>query len=89
MGEENFEILNQQAELNVQKYFEKTENELQETFDNAVQGISGEVNDVLQSHLTQTFCTHLENTLSLAQKNMNERINVQQIQNQFKSNHYD
>ncbi|MEA5510336.1 LeoA/HP0731 family dynamin-like GTPase [Crocosphaera sp. UHCC 0190] len=84
VGDENFETLNLQAELNVQKYYEKAESELQETFENAIQEIRDAVKELLESDLAQTFFTYLENTFSLNQKNPNNGINVQQLKNQFK-----
>lgn len=83
VGDENFENINKQAELNVQKYYEKAESELQEVFETAIEEIRHEVQEVLQSDLAKTFFTYLENTFSFSQDNPSEKINIKQLKNQF------
>lgn len=83
VGDKNFETLNKQAELNVQKYYEKAENELQELFESAVEEIRDEVRKVFESNFAQTFFTYLENNFSFHQKHPDDGINIEQLKNQF------
>lgn len=73
--EQNFEILIKQAELNVQKHYEKAESKLQDTINTAVEDIRQEVEEVLSSSLTKTFVAYLEKTINVSATNASKDVN--------------
>lgn len=81
-SEQDFEILNKQAELNVQKHYEKAENEMQEAVDAAVESIRQEVEGVLQGNLAQTFVACLERNQNVSAQNMGSNMDVERIKSQ-------
>lgn len=80
--EQNFELLNKQAEFNVQKHYEKAETKLQEAVNAAVEDIRQEVEEVLTSPLVKTFVTCLDRNQSISAQNIGSGINVEWIKNQ-------
>jgi Skp family chaperone for outer membrane proteins len=80
--EQNFELLNKQAEFNVQKHYEKAEAKLQEAVNAAVEDIRQEVEQVLASPLVKTFVACLDRNQSISAHNIGSGVNVEQIQNQ-------
>lgn len=85
MSQEDFEKLNHQTELNVQKHYKNATEQLKKVVEVAVEEISQEVKDVLQSNLVKTFITCLENTERLSAKNVDNDINIEHLQNQVES----
>lgn len=80
--EQNFEMLNKQAELNVQKHYEKAETKLQEAINVAVEDIRQEVEEVLASPLVKTFVACLDRNQSISAQNIFSGMNVERIKNQ-------
>jgi len=76
---QNFEMLNKQAELNVQKHYEKVETKLQDAIDAAVESIQHEIKGVLQSNLVQTFVACLEKTQNVSAQNVGSAPDVERI----------
>ncbi|WP_241392595.1 GTPase [Rippkaea orientalis] len=81
-GDEDFESLNNQAEINVQQHYERAENELQAVIDTAIIDIRSEVEEVLTGNLTQTFIACLEKSENISANNVNDNMNFDQLQNQ-------
>ena len=78
-SEQNFETLNKQAELNVQKHYEKVETKLQDAINAAVESIQHEIEGVLQSNLVQTFVACVEKSQYVSAQNMGSGMDVEQI----------
>jgi 50S ribosome-binding GTPase/Dynamin-like helical domain len=73
--EQDFEVLNKQSELNLQKHYEKAETKLQDTVNSAVEDIREEVAEVLNSNLVQAFIACLDKSLNVSAQNIDsERI---------------
>ena len=72
VGDERFEDLNKQSEINVRKHYEKAGKALESVIETAIHSIQNEIETELQSNLTQAF---------VAQINFDQKINVE-IQNQ-------
>ncbi len=81
-SDQNFEKLNKQAELNVQKHYEKAENEMQEAVNAAVESIRQEVEEVLQGNLVKTFVACLEKSQNVSAQNLNSAMDVERIKGQ-------
>jgi hypothetical protein len=81
-SEQNFERLNKQAELNVQKHYEKAENEMQEAVSAAVESIRQEVEEVLQGNLVKTFVACLEKSQNVSAHNLGSGMDVERIKGQ-------
>jgi hypothetical protein len=81
-SDQNFERLNKQAELNVQKHYEKAENEMQEAVNVAVESIRQEVEEVLQGNLVQTFVACLEKSQDVSAQNLGSGMDVERIKGQ-------
>ena len=81
-GEPNFEMLNKQAELNVQKHYEKAENEIQEAVNAAVEAIRQEVEEVFESNLVKTFVACLEKSQNVSAQNVGSDMDVERIKSQ-------
>jgi small GTP-binding protein len=80
--EQDFELLNKQTELNVQKHYEKAETKLQDAVDAAVEEIRQEVEEVLSGNLVQAFVTCLEKSQDLSTKNLDSGMDVERIKGQ-------
>lgn len=85
MTQEDFEKLNNQTELNVQKHYKNATDKLKNVVELAVEDITQEVTKVLNSNLVKTFRTCLENGERLSAKNVDNDINVERLQNQVES----
>ena len=81
-SEQNFEILNKQAELNVQKHYEKAESKIQEAVDTAVESIREEVEQVLSGNLVQTFVACLEKSQNVSGQDVDSSMDVERIKGQ-------
>lgn len=81
-GDRNFENLNKQAELNVQKHYEKAENEMQVAVNTAVEDIRQEVEEVLQGNLVKTFVACLEKSQNVSAQNLGSGMDVERIKGQ-------
>lgn len=81
-SERDFEMLNKQTEINVQKHYEKVENEIEAAVNAAAESIGQEVEEVLQGNLVQTFVTCLEKTKNASVQDMSSRMDVERIKNQ-------
>ncbi|MBR8835180.1 MAG: 50S ribosome-binding GTPase [Stigonema ocellatum SAG 48.90 = DSM 106950] len=80
--EQNFDILNKQAELHVQKHYEKAESKIQEVVDTAVESIREEVEQVLSGNLVQTFVACLEKSQNVSGENIDSSMDTERIKGQ-------
>lgn len=81
-GERDFEMLNKQAELNVQKHYEKAETKLQEAVNAAAEDIRQEVEEVLESNLVRAFVACLDRNQNVSAQNVGSSIDVERIKGQ-------
>ncbi len=79
---QDFEMLNKQAEINVQQHYERAETKLQQVFNAAVEDIKQEVEEVFSSSLVKAFVACLDKNQSVSAKNIGTGLNVEQITNQ-------
>lgn len=79
---EDFETLNKQIALNVQKHYETAIEELKIVVEKAIEEISQEVKKVLESNLVKTFRTCLENTQRVSAKNIDNDTSGKRLQGQ-------
>jgi hypothetical protein len=84
-GDENFESLNKQAEINVQKHYERAENELQAVIDTAIIDIRTKIEEILTGNLTQTFIACLEKNQNISANDVNTNMNFEQLTSQVTS----
>lgn len=82
VGREDFEMLNKQADLNVQKYYEKAERELEATVNAAAEEIRLEVEEELKSPLFKAFVASLEKSQAVSAKNVGNGMDVERIKAQ-------
>jgi GTP-binding protein EngB required for normal cell division len=80
--EQDFEILNKQTELNVQKHYEKAETKLQYAIDGAVEDIRQEVEEVLSGNLVKAFVACLDKSQNVTAKNPDSGMDVERIKGQ-------
>lgn len=80
--EQDFEILNKEAEINVQKHYEKAETKLQYAIDSAVEDIRQEVEEVLTGNLVKAFVACLEKSQNVSAKNLESGMDVERIKGQ-------
>jgi len=81
-GKQNFELLNKQAELNVQKHYEKAETKLQEAANAAVEDIQHEVEEVLSGNLVHAFIVCLDKNQNVSAQSVGSSIDLEQIKGQ-------
>lgn len=81
-SDQDIERLNKQAELNVQKHYEKAETKLQEAVDVAVESIRQQVEEVLSSNLVKAFVTCLEKSQNVSAQNIGAGMDVERIKSQ-------
>jgi hypothetical protein len=82
VGREDFEMLNKQADLNVQKHYEKAERELEATVNAAAEEIRQEVEEELKSPLFKAFVASLEKSQAVSAKNVGNGMDVERIKAQ-------
>lgn len=80
--EQDFEILNKQTELNVQKHYEKAETKLQDAIDTAVEDIRKELEEVLSGNLVKAFVACLEKSQNVSAKNLYSGMDIERIKGQ-------
>ncbi|MGB3189878.1 MAG: GTPase [Limnoraphis sp.] len=83
VGNEDIEALNKQAEINVQKHYEKAETDLQSVINAAAEDIRQEVEQVFESDLVKAFVTCLDKSYSVSAKNVKPGMNVEAIKSQI------
>lgn len=81
-SKEEFEKLNKEAEVNVQKHYEKAETKLQESVSTAVEYIQQEVEGVLQSNLVKTFVACLDRSQNISARNVDSGLDEERIKGQ-------
>jgi len=81
-SEQKFENLNKQAELNVQKHYEKAETKLQDAVNVAVEDIRQEVEKVLEGDLVKSFVACLDKNQNISAQNLEAGINVERLKSQ-------
>lgn len=81
-SDQDFEMLNKQAELNVKKHYEKAETKLQEAVDIAVEDIRQKVEEVLSGNLVKAFVACLEKSQNASAKNQGSGMDVERIKSQ-------
>ncbi|KKD38714.1 GTPase [Limnoraphis robusta] len=83
VGSEDIEILNKQAEINVQKHYEKAETDLQSVINAAAEDIRQEVEQVFESDLVKAFVTCLDKNQNVSAQNVKPGMNVEAIKSQI------
>ncbi|MEG4287529.1 GTPase [Microcoleus sp. C2C3] len=78
----NFERLNKQTELNVQKHYEKAETKLQEAVNVAVEDIRQEVEEVLEGNLVKSFVACLDKNQNISAQNLGAGMDVERLKSQ-------
>ncbi|MEG4499579.1 50S ribosome-binding GTPase [Microcoleus sp. F10-C6] len=78
----NFERLNKQTELNVQKHYEKAETKLQEAVNVAVDDIQQEVEKVLEGDLVNSFVACLDKNQNISAQNPGSGMDVERLKDQ-------
>lgn len=81
-SKEEFDKLNKEAEVNVQKHYEKAETKLQEAVNIAVEYIQQEVEGVLQSNLVKTFVACLDRSQNISAQNVDYGLDEERIKGQ-------
>jgi small GTP-binding protein len=81
-SEQDFEVLNKQAALNVQKHYEKAETKLQEAANAAVEAIQQEVEEVFESNLAQAFVACLDRNQNVSAQNAGAGMDMERIKGQ-------
>lgn len=82
VGREDFEMLNKQADLNVQKHYEKAERELEAAVNAAAEEIRQDVKEELTSPLFKSFVASLEKFHAVSAKNVGNGMDVERIKAQ-------
>jgi GTP-binding protein EngB required for normal cell division len=78
----NFENLNKQAELNVQKHYEKAETKLQEAVNEAVDDIQKEVEKILEGDLVKSFVACLDKNQNISAQNLGAGMDMERLKSQ-------
>ena len=81
-SDRNFEMLNKQAELNVQKHYEKAETKLQDAVNLAVEEIRQEVEEVLEGNLVKSFVACLDKNQNISAQNLGAGMDVERLKSQ-------
>lgn len=81
-SDQNFERLNKQAELNVQKHYEKAETKLQDAVNVAVEDIRQEVEEVLEGNLVKSFVACLDKNQNISAENLGAGMDVERLKSQ-------
>ncbi len=81
-SDQNFESLNKQAELNVQKHYEKAETKLQDAVNLAVEDIRQEVEEVLEGNLVKSFVACLDKNQNISAQNLGVGMDVERLKSQ-------
>lgn len=82
VGDQKFEDLNKQSEINVRKHYEKAGQALEDAIENAIQSIHLEVEAELQSNLTQAFVAQISFNGTVSNQSPVNNFNRQQVQGQ-------
>lgn len=82
-SDRDFEMLNKQAEINVQRHYEKAENEMEAAVNAAAESIGQEVEEVFQGKLVQTFVTCLEKSGNVSAQNLDSGTDVERLKSQI------
>ncbi|MEG5158983.1 50S ribosome-binding GTPase [Microcoleus sp. AT3-A2] len=81
-GQDNFEMLNKQAEIKVQQHYERAGREMEQAVNTAIESIQDEVKEVLQSNLVQAFVARLALTQKVSAQNVRSGVDVEQLKSQ-------
>ncbi|MEG4043104.1 hypothetical protein QUA25_01290 [Microcoleus sp. Pol17C6] len=81
-SEQKFENLNKQAELNVQKHYEKAETKLQDAVNVAVEDIRQEVEKVLEGDLVKSFVACLDKNQNISAQNLGAGMDMERLKSQ-------
>ncbi|MEG5036889.1 GTPase [Microcoleus sp. AT3-D2] len=81
-SEQKFENLNKQAELNVQKHYEKAETKLQDAVNVAVEDIRQEVEKVLEGDLVKSFVACLDKNQNISAQNLGAAMDMERLKSQ-------
>lgn len=81
-SDQNFESLKKQAELNVQKHYEKAETKLQEAVNVAVEDIRQEVEEVLEGNLVKSFVACLDKNQNISAQNPGSGMDMERLKSQ-------
>jgi GTP-binding protein EngB required for normal cell division len=78
----NFERLNKQTELNVQKHYEKAETKMQEAVNVAVDELQQNVEKVLEGDLVKSFVACLDKNQNISAQNLEAGMDVERLKSQ-------
>ena len=81
-SDQKFENLNKQAELNVQKHYEKAETKLQDAVNVAVKDIQQEVEKVLEGDLVKSFVACLDKNQNISAQNLGAGMDMERLKSQ-------
>lgn len=82
VGDQKFEDLNKQSEINVRKHYENAGQALENAIENAIQSVHLEVETELQSNLTQAFVSQLNFDSKFSDQDSVSHFKKQQVQGQ-------
>lgn len=82
VGDQKFEDLNKQSEINVRKYYDKAGGAFENAVESAIQSIHLEVEAELQGNLTQAFVAQLNFNGKLSNQSPVTTLNRKQVQGQ-------
>ena len=81
-SDRDFEMLNKQTEINVQRHYEKAENEMEAAVNAADESIRQEFEEVLKGKVVQTFVTCLEKNRNVSAQNLDSGTDVERLKSQ-------
>ncbi|MFM2060928.1 MAG: hypothetical protein RLZZ507_598 [Cyanobacteriota bacterium] len=83
LGDENFEICNQQTEINVRTHYEKATNDMEYCINDAFYSIQKEIESVFNSDLVKTFVNRLQFQYEVYAENSDDGIDLKNIVGQI------
>lgn len=82
-GNEDFEQLNQQAEFNIQQYYEQARQQIQTVVDKAAKNIHQDFAEVLEGDLVKHFVASLERKQNISAQNINANLDLENLKIQI------
>lgn len=83
-SDDNFEISNQQTEINVRTHYEKSTNDMESCVSDAFYSIQNEIESIFNSDLVKTFVNRLQVKYEISVQNIDSDVDVKKIANQVK-----
>ena len=82
-SESDWEYKQKTVNLDVERHYEKAGREIQAVFDEAINDIKQEVEEVLQGNLAQAYIAYIEKSLDASVNHLQDGINVDALRDQF------